>query len=955
MTERPQVGPDDALGDASGWTRERLLAEVQALRARLNLAPNSGAGAGLGAEDWDRFSRHLSTVSVPEEFTPAFLRAQEYVARYFHERMHRPDEGSIAIAGERYVLLRAASMSVEFVELVTSLYQDKGPAEARSVANNLLFDFAHAIGKADARSFHQKMGVVDPIERLSAGPVHFAFSGWAFVHIFPESRPSPDEDYFLIFDHPFSFESHAWRAKGKTSDRPVCIMNAGYSSGWCEESFGLPLVSAEVECVAAGGEHCRFIMAPPSRIEEHLARHASDAAGRAGAGEPQPRPASVGRAAAVAVPEFFQRRRMEEDLRQANELLDQRVRERTAELVHANERLQRESAERRLAEAQLQLLGSAVESATEGIFILAPGREIEGPGSAEAETAGQMPGAESPAGQMPGAESPAGQMPGGWDTEPRIWFANQGLMRITGRPAEELVGHTLAALAFAPDDLAVLEGLRRNIADGRAFQAEATALRAGGGGEYALELHVMPAAAESGGASPSGAPADSRHWIGIVRDVSERKTQVAALRRQALHDALTDLPNRVLLYDRLEQEILKSARSGGTLGLLFMDLDRFKEINDTFGHHCGDLLLRQVGPRLRSQLRASDTVARLGGDEFAILAPALPDVAAAIGMARALLDSLQRPFAVEGQELTVGASVGIVLCPEHGSDASTLMRRADVAMYVAKQGERPYEVYTPESDAHSPARLTLLEELRRGTCCDHFALDFQPEIELRGGRTRRAEALVRWQHPERGLLLPQDFIPLAERANLVQVITDWVLDAAIGECKAWVAAGLPAGVSVNLSPRSLRDTTLPQRVAAALAAGGLAPSWLTLEITEGSLLHEPEAALAVLERLLELGVRLSLDDFGTGYSSLAHLRHLPVSEIKIDRAFVRGMLTNASDAAIVRSIVDLGHELGREVVAEGIEDRATLERLTELGCDLGQGFVISPPLPACELETWLRG
>jgi predicted hydrocarbon binding protein len=281
-------------------------------------------------------------------FEAPFLRAQDYVARYFANRIEQPDTATISIAGERYVLLRAASLSVEFVELVTKLYQDRGAEQARGVANDLLFDLAHALGKADARSFQQKMQVSDPIDNLSAGPIHFAFSGWAFVDISAASRPSPDESYFLLYDHPFSFESHSWLAKGRKSDIPVCIMNAGYSSGWCEESFGLPLVAAEVECLAAGGEHCRFIMAPPSRIEAHLLEHARRNGTSAAA-------AKGGRAGIV--PEFFQRKRLEEELRQANEQLEERVRLRTRELERAGE--------------QLQLLGSAVENAVEGVVILA--------------------------------------------------------------------------------------------------------------------------------------------------------------------------------------------------------------------------------------------------------------------------------------------------------------------------------------------------------------------------------------------------------------------------------------------------------------------------------------------------------------------------------------------------------------------------------------------------------
>ena len=888
MNGAPQ-GPREPSAAAIGrWSKARLVAEVLALRARLPADP-------AAADDWDRFRHRLTTVSVPPEFGQVFLRAQEYVARYFSERVHRPDEATISIAGERYVLMRAASMSVEFVELVMSLYQDRGPREARNVASNLLFDLAHAIGKADARRFHEKMGVTEPIERLSAGPVHFAFSGWAYVEIFPESRPTPDDDYYLIFDHPFSFESHAWLEKGRTSETPVCIMNAGYSSGWCEESFGLPLVSAEVECVAAGGRHCRFIMAPPSRIEEHLARHA-----RQSGTEPPAR-----RAAAVAVPEFFQRLRLEEELRRVNEQLEERVRERTAALVQANDRLHHEISERRLAEEQLGLLGSAVENASEGIFILA----------------------------APGDPATA-----------RITFVNHGLRRMTGRPAEELVGSTLAALGVADDDQPVLDSLARSLAEGHPFQAEATAVRADGS-EYALELHVMPAEER---------PPHTGNWIGILRDVSERKIQVAELRRQALHDALTDLPNRILLYDRLEQEILKTGRTGSLLGLLFMDLDGFKEINDTFGHDCGDQLLRQVGTRLVGTLRATDTVARLGGDEFAVLLPEIAGPDAATKVARGLLDALIEPFVVDERPLTVGASIGIVICPGHGSDPTTLMRRADVAMYVAKQASRGYEIYSPESDAHSPARLALLADLRSDACRRQLELHFQPEVELASGRVRRVEALVRWRHPEQGLLLPKDFVPLAESANLVHVITDWVLGAAVRRCRSWHGSGLPIGVSVNLSPSSLRDGDLPGSIAALLAAEGLEARWLTLEITEGSLLSEPQHATGVLDQLQTLGVGLSIDDFGTGYSSLAHLKQLPASELKIDRSFVSDMIRNEHDAAIVRSIIDLGHNVGRQIVAEGIEDDATWICLAELGCDLGQGFLISPPLPEAELLAWLR-
>lgn len=286
----------------------------------------------------------LRTVRVPERVEPVFLRAQDYVSRYFQSKVENPELGTISISGERYVLLRAASMSVEFFDLVMSLYRDKGSEEARSVASNLLFDIAHAIGKADARTFHQRMGAASPIEKLSAGPIHFSFAGWAFVDIFPESNPAPGPDFFLIYDHPYSFESDAWLKRGRQSEFPVCVMNAGYSSGWCEESFGLALVAAEIECLAAGGRHCRFVMAPPAHIEEHLARYTrrkTDRPSRAGL---------RGGSTPVNVPEFFQRKRMEDELRRSYEGLERAVAERTVELRAANEQLLKEIAERRRAE-----------------------------------------------------------------------------------------------------------------------------------------------------------------------------------------------------------------------------------------------------------------------------------------------------------------------------------------------------------------------------------------------------------------------------------------------------------------------------------------------------------------------------------------------------------------------------------------------------------------------------
>src|SRR5258708_32100997 len=319
----------------------------------------AGFPAPPGPSGWSVSKDRLETVSVPQQFAPIFLRAQQHVAGYFAHAGVNPRQSTITISGEHYILVRAAAMSVEFFDLVTSLYRDRGAAEARSAASNLLFDIAHAIGKADARTFHERMQVTDPVEKLSAGPVHFSFCGWAFVEIFSESNPAPNEDYYLIYDHPFSFESDAWRKQKQKSDFPVCVMNAGYSSGWCEESFGLPLVAAEVECTASGGEHCRFIMAPPSRIEEHLERYTLE--------KRLPSVNHLLAAASITVPEFFQRKRMEDELTRSRDDLEINVQQRPAELLA-------EIAGRRAVETQLRLFESAVENAIEGILLLTTGK-----------------------------------------------------------------------------------------------------------------------------------------------------------------------------------------------------------------------------------------------------------------------------------------------------------------------------------------------------------------------------------------------------------------------------------------------------------------------------------------------------------------------------------------------------------------------------------------------------
>ncbi|MCL5959245.1 MAG: EAL domain-containing protein [Chloroflexi bacterium] len=441
-------------------------------------------------------------------------------------------------------------------------------------------------------------------------------------------------------------------------------------------------------------------------------------------------------------------------------------------------------------------------------------------------------------------------------------------------------------------------------------------------------------------------------FIVSVRDITERQQWEEALRHQALHDALTGFPNRTLLYDRIQQVIVARHESEAFLALLVMDLDRFKEVNDTFGHHYGDLLLKQIGPRLRKVLRPADTVARLGGDEFAVLLPGA-NVRDATATAARLLRALRQPFPINGHLLDVTASIGIALCPEHGRDADTLLRQADVAMYVAKSNHSEYSVYAAEQDHHSINRLKLISELRFAIEQNELILYYQPKACLKDGEVTWVEALVRWRHPELGLILPNDFIPLAELTGLIRQLSQWVLNAALQQCRAWMDAGLDIGVAVNLSAQNLQDWRLPDVVTTAFETWGVPHNKLILEITESALMADPAESLGILTRLRNLDVRIAIDDFGTGYSSMAYLQQLPVQEIKIDKSFVLDMKSNDNDTAIVRTIIGLGHDLGLTVTAEGVEDQATWKMLASLGCDIAQGYYLSYPLPASELTRWL--
>ena len=446
---------------------------------------------------------------------------------------------------------------------------------------------------------------------------------------------------------------------------------------------------------------------------------------------------------------------------------------------------------------------------------------------------------------------------------------------------------------------------------------------------------------------------DDRMRIVIVRDVTEREAQRQRLEHQALHDDLTGLPNRRLLHERMAYSLEIARREGRQLALLLLDLDRFKEVNDTLGHPVGDALLHEVARRLGAVVRKTDTVARIGGDEFAILLHAVADQAKAGDIAQLVCRALERPFSFDGLSMDLHASVGIAIYPDHADEPARLMQRADVAMYLAKRLNLTFAFYDQDKDLNSVRNLTLTGELRRAIGSSQMCLHYQPKLDLRTGKMRGVEALARWRHPNLGDISAEEFIAHAERTGLIQPITEWVLDTAMAQLAEWQRAGRDIAVAVNLSTRSLHDTSFPRLVASRIEAHRVDPSRLTFEITESALMLEPECAFEVIDRLHEIGVRLSVDDFGTGYSSLRYLQRMRLDEMKIDKSFVLGMVDNEGDALIVRSTTDLAHNLGLTVVAEGVETDAHVAMLERLRCDLAQGYFFARPMPADALAAWL--
>lgn len=425
------------------------------------------------------------------------------------------------------------------------------------------------------------------------------------------------------------------------------------------------------------------------------------------------------------------------------------------------------------------------------------------------------------------------------------------------------------------------------------------------------------------------------------------------IQRMAFFDSLTDLPNRNLLMDRLLSAIRTDGGRGKPAALLLMDLDRFKEINDTLGHEQGDRLIQQVGQKLREAVFERDVVARLGGDEFAVLVLNMANAKDVDQVVQKIMETLDTTFLIDEVPIRIEAAFGFALYPEHGTDAATLFRRADIAMHVSKESGIPSTVFNPALDKHNPQRLALMGELRHAIEQDQLRLFYQPKIDMNTRRIMGAEALVRWKHPSRGMIPPDQFILPAEQTGLIHPLTRWVLGTAMAQCKDWNRAGLPLKVSVNLAARNLTDPKLPDWVAGHLRSGEVDADWMRFEITESAIMTNPALALDVLTRIRDKGIPFSIDDFGTGYSSLTYLKKFPVDTIKIDKSFILNMDKDPFDSEIVRSTIDLAHTLGLKAVAEGVENERVWDRLSEMGCDSAQGYYMCKPLPADELKPWL--
>jgi diguanylate cyclase (GGDEF)-like protein/PAS domain S-box-containing protein len=529
------------------------------------------------------------------------------------------------------------------------------------------------------------------------------------------------------------------------------------------------------------------------------------------------------------------------------------------------------------------------------------------------------------------------------DLEGRITYVSSRVQSVWGYSDQELIGHKPADFMPAGEIERVREWLAQNTRPDGSFRDLEHRVVTRSGETRWLLMNAVRLHDEHG--RPSG-------HRGTGRDVTDRKLAEARISYLATRDPLTELPNRVLFNDRLEQGIVAARRSGQSLALLFIDLDRFKTINDSLGHQVGDMLLKEVAARMLTCIRKGDTLSRLGGDEFVVTLEGLQQAEDAAQVAGKIIRTLARPMEIGSHTLTTSCSIGISIFPLDAEDDRTLMKNADTAMYHAKEkGRNNYQFFSPEMNVRAVERHTLETALRRAIERQEFVLYYQPQVDIRTGRVVGMEALLRWVHPERGLLAPNTFIAVAEESGLIETIGQWALRTACERAKAWQDAGYPPlKMAVNISPRQLlKPREFSRSITRVLNATGLDPQYLELEMTESLLLHNADENIAMLRKLGKDGVRIAVDDFGTGYSSLSYLRQLPIDTLKIDRTFVRDIESDPEDVAIIQAVVAMGHSLELQVTAEGVESRGQLQALAKLGCDEYQGYLFSRPLPAVEI------
>jgi len=443
----------------------------------------------------------------------------------------------------------------------------------------------------------------------------------------------------------------------------------------------------------------------------------------------------------------------------------------------------------------------------------------------------------------------------------------------------------------------------------------------------------------------------------IFDQTQELRSRAESLEKQAnytaTHDVATDLPNRGLFYDRVERAILSANNKNELLAILLIEIVNFKEVYDTLGRNSSDQILKQVSSRLQGVVLGEDSVARIDGNIFSILLTDLTETMEVELLAQHIHKALEPAFIIERLSFAVHANIGIVIFPEHGEDVDTLVQKAGVSLYIASKSNEGYAVYKPSFDEHSPRRLTLMSELRHAIERNDLELYYQPKVSMQTGLLYGAEALVRWHHPSHGFISPDEFIPMAERTRMIKSLTLWVLKEAFKQCAEWRKQGKELIVSVNLSAKDLHDPELPDLIAGVAASTGVHPKWIVLEITEGSVMSDPDATLCILRRLDEMGYKLSIDDFGTGYSSLAYLKEMPLTELKIDRSFVQDILITENDDVIVNATINLAHNLGLQVTAEGVESEEIFDRLKDYGCDIAQGFLLSKPIAVVDFNKWM--